>query len=125
MVYDDLALQLEALRDINDPPIADAGDDQTVDEGTLVTLDGTGSFDPDGDALAFAWTQTVGPPVTLSDVTAAQPQFTAPPVGPPGETLRFALEVTDGTRGVQLLGGQGPRGEGATDSVDVIVENVT
>ena len=41
----------------NSKPVADAGPDQTKDEGNLVKLDGAGSSDPDGgDALSFQWT---------------------------------------------------------------------
>jgi uncharacterized repeat protein (TIGR01451 family) len=65
---------------INHAPTADAGPDQTVKEQTLVTLDGSGSADPDGDALTYAWAQISGPAVTLSDPTAQKPTFTAPPV---------------------------------------------
>jgi len=37
-----------------------------------VTLDGTGSADLDGGALAYSWLQTVGSPLTL-DNSPAQP----------------------------------------------------
>jgi len=78
----------------NRAPIADAGPARTVSGGSTVALDGTGSFDPDGDAITFAWSQTAGPGVTLSDPSAAMPTFTAPPAP---ATLAFQLVVDDGT----------------------------
>ncbi|NIV29341.1 MAG: hypothetical protein GWN58_07480, partial [Anaerolineae bacterium] len=61
----------------NQPPVADAGTPQTVHTGT-VTLHGSGSYDPDGDALTYLWEQTGGTPVTLSDPTAESPTFDSP-----------------------------------------------
>ena len=84
---------------INQAPMADAGSDQSVASATApVTLDGTNSSDPDaGQTLTYAWTQTAGPTVTLSDATAASPTFTAPTlnIGDPDAVLTFSLMVTD------------------------------
>lgn len=80
---------------VNLPPTADAGPDQTVDEGAWVTLDGSASSDPDDGIASYLWKQTAGTSVTLSDPTSPTPQFTAPHVGMSGEALTFQLTVTD------------------------------
>jgi Right handed beta helix region len=84
---------------VNQRPIANAGVNQTVTKGSRVTLDGTGSRDPDalpnGASIAngsFTWRQIAGPTVTLSNPTSAAPAFTANAVG----TLVFSLVVSDG-----------------------------
>jgi hypothetical protein len=79
----------------NEPPVAKAGSDQTVDPGTTVTLDGSNSTDPDDGIASFLWAQTAGPAVALSIATEVNPAFTAPDVGPNGATLTFRLTVTD------------------------------
>lgn len=84
-----------ALSSYTDPPAADAGPDQTVDEGVSVTLDGSNSTDPDDGIASYVWEQTGGPSVTLSDPWSAQPTFTSPDVGPDGASLTFQLTVTD------------------------------
>lgn len=95
------------------PPNSVAGASQTVAPGAAVTLNGNQSNDPDGDALSFQWSQTMGPSVTLSDATAAVTTFTAPAVSS-STLLRFELTVTDpigltdtSTTGVTISQGAG------------------
>ena len=77
----------------NRAPVADAGAAQAVEPGERVTLDGTGSSDPDGDPLQYEWRQSAGVPVRLEDAGTARAAFVAPSA--PGE-LSFTLAVTDG-----------------------------
>ena len=86
----------------NRAPTSNAGLDQTVSSGTVVTLTGAASSDPDaGQTLTYLWTQTGGTSVTLSSSTAQQPTFTAPTlnIGDPSLTLTFSLVVNDGLIG--------------------------
>ena len=88
----------------NIAPVADAGDDRTVNSGMRnVRLDGTGSSDTEGEIRTYAWARTggtVGGSVTLSDESAAQPTFTADTLTPGGAdvTHEFTLTVTDMSR---------------------------
>lgn len=72
-------------------PVAKLGADQTV-IGTSVTLDASGSFDPNGGAITFAWSavDALGLPLlstVFDDVTLAKPRFT------PGSTGKFTVTV--------------------------------
>jgi hypothetical protein len=78
----------------NTPPTADAGLDQTVNEGSTVTLNGSNSSDSDG-SISFSWAQLGGPAVALLNPSAGQATFTAPDVDSDGATLTFLLTVTD------------------------------
>ena len=63
----------------NSPPIANAGRPQSVPVGALVTLDGSGSTDVDGDLLTFEWSLTTvpaGSAAKISDPTLVKPTFT-------------------------------------------------
>jgi hypothetical protein len=94
----------------NQPPEADAGPDQSVDEGDIVKLNGSNSTDPDDGIDSFLWMQTSGTPVALSSISSPQPTFTAPDVEPDGMALTFQLTVTD---------------KGDLDSTDECIVNVS
>ena len=77
---------------VNTAPVANAGPDQSVDTGTLVTLNGSGSSDVDPlDTLTYFWTVTSGS-ATLSSTTAENPTFTP---GSDGSYI-ISLVVNDG-----------------------------
>lgn len=58
---------------VNTPPIADAGVDQTVNEGSQVVLDASNSADTDDGIASYGWKQISGPIVTLSGANSATP----------------------------------------------------
>lgn len=76
------------------PPVADAGIDQVVDEGTSFTLNASTSTDPDGFISGYYWSQVSGPAVTITDPTAAIITLAAPAVVG-NIDLQFALHVYD------------------------------
>jgi hypothetical protein len=83
-----------AFATTNTRPVADAGAPQSTTVSAVVTLDGSGSTDPDGDSLAYQWTILQRPPAStagLSDPTAVAPTFA---VDAPGDYL-FELVVAD------------------------------
>ena len=82
------------VKNVNKAPVANAGTDQTVNEGSTATLDGSASSDPDGDQLTYIWTAPAG--ITLSSATSAKPTFTAPEVTQ-DTPYTFTLVVNDGT----------------------------
>ena len=104
----------------NVQPIAHAGVDQSVNENTVVTLDGTGSSDPDGHTLSYSWALTDFPTSDsspeippLSDSTVASPTFTAPEVS--GQiSLVYTLTVTDNAEA----------SKSHTDTVRININNV-
>jgi YD repeat-containing protein len=107
--------KLIAMRGVspnNVAPIANAGPDQSVDERANVTLNGSGSSDPDGTIVRYTWRQTAGPAVNLSNSAIAGPTFVAPSVRA-DTTLRFVLSVDDGDFGI------------ASDEVVITVRNTS
>ena len=83
------------VKAVNNHPMVNAGINQTVDPGHVVSLDGTSSKDPDNDPIIYSWTQTGGPPVKLKDANTVMATFTAPSNISADMDLTFKLSVTD------------------------------
>lgn len=78
---------------VNDPPVANAGQGQSVTSGQLVTLNASGSFDPEADSLRYLWTAPAG--IVLSDPSLISPTFSTP-VSCISNQYIFNLVVNDG-----------------------------
>ena len=80
----------------NRPPVANAGQDQTMPLGTTVALTGSASSDPDGNLLTYSWSfvsRPSGSIAVLDNPTAVTPSFV---VDLPGAYV-VALIVNDGS----------------------------
>jgi PKD repeat protein len=96
----------------NVAPVANAGPDQSIDKiDVIVTLDGTGSTDANGDKLNYLWSVTKpdGLLAQLSDPSAVNPTFKADVHG----TYVAQLTVSDGFSGTH------------TDTVTISFTNVS
>ncbi len=77
----------------NIPPIADAGPDLIMEVNTIVTLNGSGTYDPDGNPLELqeSWVQIGGPLVVIADEDETVANFTPTEPG----CYTFKIEVED------------------------------
>ena len=94
----------------NQAPVSNAGADQTVYVGSLVTLDGSASTDGDGNALTYKWSFASRPAAStaaLSSTTAVRPTFT---IDRPGSYV-LQLIVNDGKQ------------DSAADTVTITTQN--
>lgn len=90
--------------------IADAGNDQTVSEGTSVVLNGSNSKSNQSVILSYVWKQIPNPNITIGGANTMIWSFIAPNVST-DTTLTFELVVTD------------DRGITSTDEVNIIVRD--
>jgi hypothetical protein len=97
---------------VNDPPVADAGDNFSVGEGRKVYLDASQSIDPDNNIIFYQWEQVSGAQVTINNRTEPKTFFTAPEVGPNGTTLVFKLLIIDHD------------GEQSEDTIEISIEDM-
>ena len=89
-----LDVTVEVNEEPNEPPVADAGPNQSVKAGTKVKLSGLKSRDAEGEALYYSWSQVRGSKISLLDVDNAEASFLAP-IMSEKRTYRFKLRVTD------------------------------
>ncbi len=96
VLYAELELDLDPTP--NDPPVAVIDGPGQAAPGVAFSLSGASSSDPDGDPLAFSWTQVEGPEASLGGRTLDALQVELPDL-PPGTEFAFQLEVSDGRGG--------------------------
>ena len=78
---------------VNLAPTANAGDDQTVSAGAIVTLDASASTDTDGNIIDYYWRETSSYGISITNNNSAQASFTAPNYG--NDPITIELTVTD------------------------------
>ena len=97
-----LGITLGSVNVYAEPPVADAGIDQSAFAGSTVTLNGLNSSDPEAGVLTYLWQQVDNGEqiVDLIDAETALASFVMPVTLTGGSQLLFTLDVTD-TEGLQ------------------------
>jgi hypothetical protein len=94
----------------NEPPVAEAGEDQIVRQRRWFILDGRQSNDPDGSIVTYRWRQISGQAVRIYNASGKVGFVRAPRLrGELYTALAFELEVTD------------DQGASAADAVRIMV----
>ncbi|MDH5900292.1 S8 family serine peptidase [Vibrio aestuarianus] len=94
---DTVILTLTSGDAVNHKPVAEATVDKTeVVHGTSFTLSGSGSSDPDGDALTYRWRQIDGALVELGNNTRESITVNTDTLDNIDHALKFKLTVSDG-----------------------------
>jgi hypothetical protein len=96
----------------NQPPKADAGDDQKVEVNTQVKLDGSKSSDDDGKIASYKWEQTDGPQVDVKKANEQVASFDVPESAADSK-LVFKLTVVD------------DKGDSADDEIEIQVQKIS
>ena len=122
-----LTIEVVPPEGANNPPTAAAGDDRNVDPGALVFLDGTGSIDPEGEPMEYAWRLASGPTsVDIFDSATPGAQVVMPNDLADGGDFVFELSVFDGaftdTDTVRI--GVGPNQRPTVDPIERIEVDV-
>jgi len=86
---------------INVPPTANPGGPYTVVSGGSISLDGSGSFDADGQIVSYAWDFNYDGSTFDSDASGAAPTFSASGLG--AMTRTIALRVTDDSGATSIV----------------------
>ncbi len=129
---DTIKITVKAAAGDNNPPIADAGSNQTVTPGTEVTLNGSQSSDPDSDPLTYLWVLDTKPAASTLNIgttgnssisrnTSSIAAFTPDKHG----NYAVSLTVNDGTvdspkATVTITADNAPVAHAGSDSVAII-----
>ena len=103
------------IKQVNLPPVADAGKNFVANESSIVTLNGNKTKDPDKlDKLKYLWTQVDGDlRIDIRNEKTIKPSFKVPYVKQNNSLYTFKLIVTD------------PKGLNSSDTVNMTVKKVS
>ncbi len=103
------------VKQVNLPPVADAGKNFVANESSIVTLNGNKTKDPDKfDKLKYLWTQVAGELfIDIKNEKTVKPSFKVPFVKQNNSLYTFKLTVTD------------PKGLNSSDTVNMTVRKIS